>query len=372
MSDNLRIRGQSAGGFGGKREGSLARFKQGRKAGDLVRGVFLRLEPASPGTAWVNLEGEELLAQLPEDLSELARRILAGRGVGAMPTGLDESDFPLRPGSPCYFILEALDPEPVLRMLSQKEQGAGEPGLSGLLDILGLSGLNAGEAGDLGAAGAGGAGGGTYGAGGTFSGGARGGGGRSGPGGIGGAGAPLSGSLLVALHLAEQQAGLSWRNLTALPPVQLAARYAVSRASLDNLLQKRLWPAVKALPATALERLQLYRRFVRDDAEALERYTDLALHRTALVRDLRPHGLRDMLFVPWLAPGCLSLDLARLHGIFILQARLPQGPRVEIRGQSSSGAIGSQRLLPPGEDDLLSFLLSLYPGGGRGGFSRRT
>ena len=362
MSDNLRIRGQSAGGFGGKREGSLARFKQGRKAGDLVRGVFLRLEPASPGTAWVNLEGEELLAQLPEELSDLARRILAGRGVGAMPTGLDESDFPLRPGSPCYFILEALDPEPVLRMLSQKEQGAGDSGMSGLLDILGLSGLAAGEAGALGAPGASGttgAAGATYGANGTFGAG-------------GNAGAPVSGSLLVALHLAEQQAGLSWRNLTALPPVQLAARYAVSRASLDNLLQKRLWPAVKAMPAQPLERLQLYRRFVRDDAEALERYTDLSLHRTALVRDLRSHGLRDMLFVPWLRPGCLSMDLALLHGIFILQARLPQGPRVEIRGQSANGAIGSQRLLPPGEDDLLSFLLGLYPDGARGGFSRRT
>jgi hypothetical protein len=125
------------------------------------------------------------------------------------------------------------------------------------------------------------------------------------------------------------------------------------------------------MPAQALDRLTLYRRFVRDDAEAMERYSELALHRAAMVRGLRPHGLSDLLFAPWLAPGCLSVDLALLRGIFVLQARLPRGTRLEVRGQTVNGDIGSQRLLPPGEDDLLSFLLSLYPGGAGGGFSRR-
>ncbi|MDL2271832.1 hypothetical protein LJC23_02235 [Desulfovibrio sp. OttesenSCG-928-I05] len=97
MSDASRIHGQGPG-FGGfdQRErprGDVARFRKGRSVGSTVRGLFLRMENDS--MAWINLEGEELLAQLPAE--------------GPRPA----------PGDAVLFVVEALDPEPVLRMLPQ-------------------------------------------------------------------------------------------------------------------------------------------------------------------------------------------------------------------------------------------------------------
>lgn len=95
MSGTSRIGGY--GGFSGGRQdtgrsASLARFCRGRKVGDIVSGVFLRLENETLG--WALLEGEELLANLPAE--------------GPRP----------EPGAPVFFRIEALHPEVTLRMLS--------------------------------------------------------------------------------------------------------------------------------------------------------------------------------------------------------------------------------------------------------------
>jgi hypothetical protein len=96
MNDASRIHGRGAGFSGfdrcGRPRGDVARFRQGRAAGDTVRGVFLRAETADRG--WFNLEGEELLARLPPE--------------GPRPA----------PGDAVLFVLEALEPEPVLRLLA--------------------------------------------------------------------------------------------------------------------------------------------------------------------------------------------------------------------------------------------------------------
>lgn len=95
MSGTSRIGGYggfSSGGQDKGRSASLARFCRGRKIGDVVSGVFLRLETESLG--WALLEGEELLAHLPAE--------------GPRP----------EPGSPVFFRIEALLPEVVLRILA--------------------------------------------------------------------------------------------------------------------------------------------------------------------------------------------------------------------------------------------------------------
>ena len=89
MSGTSRI-----GGYGGQpgRSASLARFCRGRAAGDVVSGLFLRQETEQLG--WAMLEGEELLAHLPED--------------GVRPVA----------GEQVFFRIESLHPEVVLRLLS--------------------------------------------------------------------------------------------------------------------------------------------------------------------------------------------------------------------------------------------------------------
>ncbi|MDL2209259.1 hypothetical protein LJC26_00425 [Desulfovibrio sp. OttesenSCG-928-O18] len=94
MSGTSRI-----GGYGGQtgtgrqsgRSASLARFCRGRAVGDVVAGVFLRQETDQLG--WALLEGEELLAHLPQE--------------GARPAA----------GEQVFFRIEALNPEVVLRLL---------------------------------------------------------------------------------------------------------------------------------------------------------------------------------------------------------------------------------------------------------------
>lgn len=113
MSGASRIGGY--GGYSGRdrqkgRSASLARFCRGRNVGDVVSGVFVRFETDSLG--WALLEGEELLAGLPED--------------GERPA----------PGTPVFFRVEALHPEVVLRMLPGD---APEARLSVMLPSLPLS-----------------------------------------------------------------------------------------------------------------------------------------------------------------------------------------------------------------------------------------
>ncbi len=68
MSGTSKIGGYG-GYFGtrgqGGRSAALIRFCRGRKQGDVVSGVFVRMETDTLG--WALLEGEELLAHLPED-----------------------------------------------------------------------------------------------------------------------------------------------------------------------------------------------------------------------------------------------------------------------------------------------------------------
>ncbi|SBW09406.1 hypothetical protein KL86DPRO_50160 [uncultured delta proteobacterium] len=104
MSGTSRIGGYGGyAGTGGKdsRSASLARFCKGRKQGDVVSGVFLRLETETLG--WALLEGEELLAHLPENWQGAED----WREGGNRPS----------PGDKVFFRIEALRPEVVLRML---------------------------------------------------------------------------------------------------------------------------------------------------------------------------------------------------------------------------------------------------------------
>ncbi|MDR2893172.1 MAG: hypothetical protein LBV80_08840 [Deltaproteobacteria bacterium] len=301
----------------GRKDQRLLRFKRGRRPGDIVRGIFLRLEGAAPGTAWVNLEGEELLAELPPDLAELSRLILAGRGVGATPTGVTEADFPLRAGSDCYFVLEKLDPEPVLRMLE-----------------LGTEHVSAAH------------------------------------------GEPAE------YIKSREQALIFWRNIADLPPAQLAARYAMTRTALDHTLHERLWPLLRKAASLKLagpadqtkapSPRAVYLSFLSSNPEAMDRHAELNLLRAAIVGLLRPFGLRDLLFLPWLCPEASAIGLALLQKQpdFLLQAKLPDGRLLNVRGNSGNLAGLRQTVEAPGSADLLAGLLALHPGAG-GGFSRR-
>ena len=98
MSGTSRIGGYGGySGFSGQggRSASLVRFCRGRKQGDVVSGVFVRKETDILG--WALLEGEELLAHLPEKWGT--------EGEGPSP------------GDRVFFHIESLVPDVVLRML---------------------------------------------------------------------------------------------------------------------------------------------------------------------------------------------------------------------------------------------------------------
>lgn len=85
-------------GGGDGRSASLARFRRGRKVGDVISGIFLRRETETLG--WALLEGEELLAHLPDE--------------GLRPAA----------GERVFFRVESLEPEVVLRLLTGDEPAA--------------------------------------------------------------------------------------------------------------------------------------------------------------------------------------------------------------------------------------------------------
>lgn len=75
----MRIRGHgsSFSGFGGQRRDSerSERFRKAHRAGQKVRGTILEWQ--SPGLAWVEIDGQRLLAQVAQDSSlGLARTFL--------------------------------------------------------------------------------------------------------------------------------------------------------------------------------------------------------------------------------------------------------------------------------------------------------
>lgn len=102
--DNTRIYGSGGGWKGdtgerrGPARGDVGRFRAAHSVGDVVRGVFLRQEEADTG--WVDLDGEQLLAQLPE--------------TGPRPL----------PGEMVFFRIDTLSPEVTLRFLAQGSGGA--------------------------------------------------------------------------------------------------------------------------------------------------------------------------------------------------------------------------------------------------------
>jgi hypothetical protein len=316
MSGNFRVNDSAPGNSreewtsGRKKESSLMRFKRGRVQGEIVSGVFVSLEPAAPGTAWVDFEGDKLLAVLPEEWAKPARRIVSGMGAGSVPAEADAKDFPLRPGSRCYFTLEALEPEPVLRMLGFGPLAGDREGRDALF--------------------------------GAFLGSAR-----------------------------------------AMPPVQLISRYAGFCANMDSLLRRRLWPVQDALYRAA------YLDFIQNEKEARDIYARLTLCRAAVVLALKPRGLQDLLFLPWLNPEASGVNMAILAADapadpaesrrFILQAMYPSGMRMEIRGNLGAKPekgpkrdfIAQLRRAADG-NDLFSVLLALFPLELRGGFSLRA
>lgn len=343
MNDDIRVyggEGRQQGKDRRHRAEALARFKRGHKTGDLVQGVFLRLETVPPGTAWVSLEGAGLLAALPDDLSGLARHIAAGQGAGAAPTGVTEADFPLRRGQTCYFVLEAVEPEPVLRMLSATEPKAlavtaAEARWRGLLRMP-LAQLAA-----------------RY---------------------------TRQRSLLdKALHRDlwnQQELGIPFP--ADLPP------------SLKTFVGA---PFAGEAPDSESPQGR-YAEFMAHE-EVREHFGVLEMYRAALVENLRPYGLLGFFFVPWVCPAARSLDLIyvrrsageaappgraparrgvtyKLQGLFEskhLQLRLDT-LRYELAGILG----GSWVLRRPGSDepDLLQQILAFKPERDRSAFNRKV
>lgn len=344
MSDDLRIYSGRQGQQQDddprqRRAAALQRFKQGHKSGELVTGIFLNLEPSAPGTAWVSLEGAALLAALPEDLSALAKRIAAGQGAGAMPTGVTDKDFPIKRGQSCYFILEAIEPEPVLRMLSagsnsnsvaELRQAAAKARWFSILRL------------------------------------------------------PLT--QLAArytqhcIHLENLSQQMLWTKadlsieFPSLLPEELS-KLSATHIAENSTLQKR------------------YTAFVQEHEDTQQNFAELELYREALLSNLQPHGLLGLFFVPWLCPAARGLDLAfyrpaqspttnmnptalqdvnfKLQGVFdAIDAQSSRQKRLEL-----FGTLGGRQLLripPASEPDILQQILALKPEERRIAFSRKA
>ena len=348
MSDDIRIYGG-----GGQPQGddprrhraeALSRFKRGHKSGDLVTGVFLRLEPVPPGTAWVSLEGAALLAALPDEMAELARRIAAGQGAGATPTGVTEADFPIKRGQSCYFVLEALEPEPVLRML-----GSGGPKAAAAVatearwqSILRL---------------------------------------------------PLT---QLAARYTQKRSSID----------NLLQQKLWTTEDLDIEFPRSLPESLTDFSAVAFAEEKhdpespqgRYAAFILE-AAAKEDFEELETYRAALVENLRPYGLLGFFFAPWLCPAARGLELAffrqrsgeaaspdraaTMQGVtYKLQGSLPNmlsdWPHLERRelaglldGNRVQRALGPKEL-GPDDPDLLRQLLALKPEETRRSFSRKA
>lgn len=330
-----------------RRGEALQRFRRGHKSGDMVEGTFLHLEIAAPGTAWVNLEGAVLLASLPEDLADIARKISAGKGAGAMPTGVTEADFPIKNGQLCYFILENLEPEPLLRMLNIiKTPGQSNPQIDAALlaerqQALWQSILRL----------------------------------------------PLT--QLAARYMQKRSAlenilqqQLWQASDLSLPfpktlPEMLTDFSAMTFA--DDCLQEENSPQAK------------YSAFIKMPGASLEAFNELELYRVALLENLQPYGLLGFFFVPWLCPAARHPELAfyRRHNTESSgpdRASAMQGTSYKLQAELErdgllsrpelTGLLGSSRnllrQLKPDEPDLLRFILSFRPEETRPSFSRKA
>jgi len=96
----MRIRGQgsSFSGFGGQHQESerSERFRKAHRVGQKVRGMVQEWQ--SPGLAWVEIDGQRLLAQVSQDASLGRERLflvlkltpeIVLRELSGKPSGLD-------------------------------------------------------------------------------------------------------------------------------------------------------------------------------------------------------------------------------------------------------------------------------------------
>ena len=315
MADNVKIYDGShrQDNFTGQRRHNLVRFKKGRRAGDAVKGVFLGLEAAAPGTAWINLEGESLLAELPPELAKTAKLIAAGKGVGATPTGITEKHFPLRHGDQCWFVLEQLEPEPILRMLYLRPDA----------DIFQVEHE------------------------------------------LAKARTKVAWQELMRQPPAQTAARYtqSRNRLDMLLQQQLWAKHDKSVFTfpperLNN--PRRLDAARNATPDFGN-----LRHFLNHTPAASAALKELTLYRAALLSLLKPYGLISLYHLPWLNPALKGIELA-LYSIksasyFTLLAQLPDGSHLEFQGETAENSLISKKILPPGSADLPVFLLTLCP-----------
>lgn len=344
----MRIYGRSgqeqAGGDPRQRRAeALKRFKGRHRAGDLVQGIFLNLEPASPGTAWVSLEGAALLAALPEDLAALASLIAAGQGAGAMPTGVSPADFPLKRGQACYFVVEALEPEPILRMLGHTDASGKKTDLASAAAAARWQGILR---------------------------------------------LPLA---QLAAHYAQKRNGLE----------QLLQQRLWTHKDLEIPFPKELPESLSDFTAAAFADIEdelpqsaqaRYSSFISGQEDPVPRqiFDELELYRVALVENLRPYGLLGFFFTPWLCPAAQGLQLAFLRqrsgeaaapdrasamqGVtYKLQAFFEEGGR-QVRRELSGILDGISLVRVPGQEEpeLLRQLIALKPQECRTSFSRKA
>lgn len=315
MSDDLNIsnQGQKQGQYKLETPGSITRFKRGRKVGEPILGSFIRLEATLPGTAWVNLEGERLLAELPRDLALLSAKIIVAQGVGARGNGLSADDFPLKIGSPCYFILERLEPEPVLRMLSPEVQEDPAEIKKRLEREAALSAWRAINE------------------------------------------MPLS---QLASRCSQSRKKLDDMLHAELWPKVLANPEKYREEDMDD----------RELHQVA------YLEYVSSTPETLAAYMDVSQYFSAYARALAPYGILHLGFVPWLVPQARQAELARLEtseGIrFILQVAQPDGQLLQLAGTNDNPESIARKILPAGSPDLPGRLLIVAPEAG--GFSAKV
>ncbi|MDL2285322.1 hypothetical protein LJB93_01100 [Desulfovibrio sp. OttesenSCG-928-F07] len=408
MSDNFKVYGQGSGNarYNNPRKENLEHFKKGRKPGEVVKGVFVRLDFPVPGTAWVNFEGALLLSSLPAGLADIAKRIAQGQGVGALPTGVREGDFPLKSGDTCFFVLETLEPEPVLRMLQldyasgqktdeevqaailQEQQLAKWHNVlklpptqiaafysqkRSLLDTLLHTALWSSQDLNL----------------------------------------PFPQELPAALLDFENPVPTTGtESTTANTGAQTTEQNPEAAKQLNNNSTNPLPPHTTAnaiaeqLNTTTWRELRnKYSAFIANNEDAKTVLNDLDFYRAALTELLRPYGVTGLFFVPWLCPQAKGLELlfyspaktplhtkntttaasssspnSAIDGImYKLQGSMPHNnntPEAKPVIMELAGTAGNlhalRRTLGNAEPDIVRFMLSLKPQAGQGGFSLKA
>lgn len=320
----------------GSNKNALARFKRGHKAGDIVSGIFLKLEPLNPGTAWVNLDGEELLANLPQDLAAAAKELLkALDGASSIHRADLEKRFPFQAGDTCLFVLERLEPEPALQMLPLT-RAEGEATVQAVLAK---------------------------------------------------AQSQARWRALTALPAAQLAArySRSRSQLDALAHKELWLAATMPQREDINLAYAQSFTLMPAqtgvncfLNANTVARYSEYADFIAKSSSAAELYTDLTLQRCALAASLQVCGVSGLFYAPWLQPALTGVELAIYREPYsgskycIMQGALGTGEFIRLNGRIESPASFKTQLLAPGSQDLPAFLLAMADTGTGKRFSGRA